>query len=295
MPTDIETIIQDSIDIMELATETLIQNYSNGANSVVDSVMKVISNEATKGVLNVSANERAVILSKITDAIIKGYQNAEIPKYVNEFIRSFDRIAKNSQRIQDILNGLDVPDSLTEPLIKTYAQTTKDLLLKAGVRVELDQPIKNIILANLTSGATLANAEKSLRQYIVSNSESIGHMESMASQVARDLIFQLDGNINAEIQREFELNALRYVGSLKTGTRKKLKSGKRSKTLTNESRPQCKRWVNMGVILLSDLQDEINWAYKNGSGMIKGTTVDNFIIYRGGWNCKHSAVPFLKK
>ena len=295
MPTDIESIIQDSIDFMESVSDTLVTRYSAGGDVVVDAVMKMLSSEATKGVLNVSASERAKILNKVSDAILKGYQKAEIPQSVNDFIRSFDRIAANSQKIQNILNGLDIPDSLTEPLITTYAGFTKDMLLKAGVSIDLEQPIKNIVLANLVSGATLNQAEKSLREFIASNAESVGKMESMASQVARDLTFQLNGAIDSAIQKEYEMNAIRFVGSIKPGTHKKLKNGKRSKSITNESRLQCKRMVSVGVILMSELPYWINFGYTQGSGMIKGTTPDNYLVYRNGWNCRHLAIPFIKK
>lgn len=294
MSLDIDTIIQESLDFMQKAADGLITNYSAAGEDVVNSVMKLLSDYSTKGKLDVTSSERIKILNRVSDAIIRGFKTSNVPTYVNEYIRSFDRMAQNTHRIQNILNGIDIPNSLTEPLIKTYADKTRTLLLNTGVSIELDEPIKSIILANLTGGASLANAEQSLRAYIVSNAESIGRLEAMSGQVARDLIFQLNGNIDAEIAKEFELNAIRYVGSLKPGVHRKLKNGKRSKSLTNESRPQCVRWVGQSIILLSDLQDELNWAYKNGSGMIKGTTVDNFTVYRGGYNCRHAAIPFKK-
>jgi len=73
------------------------------------------------------------------------------------------------------------------------------------------------------------------------------------------------------------LNAFQYIGSLVT-----------------DSRPQCERWIikKGGVLKYSELEKEISWAYSNGKGMIPGTNKDNFGTYRGGYNCKHSAVPF---
>jgi aminopeptidase N len=39
------------------------------------------------------------------------------------------------------------------------------------------------------------------------------------------------------------------------------------------------------------LQDEIDWADNNGTGMIPDTTPENFCQNRGGFNCRHIAYP----
>ena len=61
-----------------------------------------------------------------------------------------------------------------------------------------------------------------------------------------------------------------------------------------ESRPQCKRWTGMQKIAIEDLDKEIEWAYSNGKGMIPSTTIDNFYINRGGYNCRHMVIPLKK-
>jgi hypothetical protein len=48
----------------------------------------------------------------------------------------------------------------------------------------------------------------------------------------------------------------------------------------------------MGVIQTKDLPDEIAWMNANGTGAIPGTSPETFSIYRGGYNCRHSAIPF---
>jgi hypothetical protein len=86
---------------------------------------------------------------------------------------------------------------------------------------------------------------------------------------------QFDGQTNARIADEFGLDAFRYVGSL-----------------IDDSRPQCRRWIAKRVLQKSEMLNEINWAYNNGTGMISGTTPDNFAVFRGGYNCRHAAIPF---
>jgi hypothetical protein len=62
--------------------------------------------------------------------------------------------------------------------------------------------------------------------------------------------------------------------------------------LIEDSRSQCVRWVKKRILQKSELDSEISWANNNGSGMIAGTNKENFAVYRGGYNCRHSAIPF---
>ena len=87
--------------------------------------------------------------------------------------------------------------------------------------------------------------------------------------------------LNKTIAYKYGATALQYVGI------------EGDKSISADSRPQCIRWVNKGVLQFSELASEIEWAFANGSGMIPGTIIDNFMVNRGGWNCRHIAVAIL--
>ena len=87
-------------------------------------------------------------------------------------------------------------------------------------------------------------------------------------------MFQMQGAANQAIANEYELDGYAYVG-----------------TEVENTRPQCSRWIDKGFLYIKELQDEISWANTNGTGMIKGTTPSTFAIFRGGYNCRHEAIP----
>ena len=99
-------------------------------------------------------------------------------------------------------------------------------------------------------------------------------------QASRDALLQYDGVVNEAVRKVYKMDALLYVGSI-----------------VKDSRAQCERWVRetkngkLGLILFEDLQDEIDWADNNGTGMIPNTTPENFCQNRGGYNCRHIAYP----
>ena len=101
-------------------------------------------------------------------------------------------------------------------------------------------------------------------------------------QVARDALSQYDGTIQTVVRNRYDLQNIRYVGSIVKG-----------------SRGQCKKWTEMGLIPFEQLQAEIDWVearlgstYKGHriGGWIAGTTVDTFLMFRGGWRCRHRGV-----
>ena len=97
-------------------------------------------------------------------------------------------------------------------------------------------------------------------------------------QVATDALFQYDGALNEDIKKEFGFTKFRYLGSL-----------------VEDSRPFCEHMKSLGgVIDIEQLKIALDDFCPNGEpkkgkgdGMIKGTTVANFSINRGGYNCGH--------
>jgi hypothetical protein len=135
--------------------------------------------------------------------------------------------------------------------------------------------LRQELFKNIVAGTNSIDVEKAIRDFISGQGDKAGNLKRYVTQVSRDALNQYDGTINSRIAEEFGLDAFQYVGSL-----------------IEDSRPQCVRWTGKGVILKDQLEKEIGWAFTNGSGMIPGTNSENFAVFRGGYNCRHSAIPF---
>lgn len=117
-------------------------------------------------------------------------------------------------------------------------------------------------------------------------------MQSYVIQTSRDSVNQLQGQQMQSVANNIETIGYKYVGSL-----------------LNDSRGQCNHWIKdlKGFIPIEKLEDEIRLAYKNEKdklespvghkwgGLIKGTNKNNFLVNRGGWGCRHTAIPIRKK
>lgn len=217
------------------------------------------------------------LISGLNAVIAKAIQETDYPGKVINYISGFDQISKFNESVHKDLNDLTTKEleEFINPMQRQNVQITVDGLTGAGINTQFVEPLKQGIYKNIVAGSTIEDLDTYLQSFIQSDPERMGQLKRYSTQIARDALSQYDGQINARIAEEFGLDAFRYVGSL-----------------IEDSRPQCRRWVKKEVLLFDELQSELNWAYSNGTGMIPGTTPETFTVYRGGYNCRHQAIPF---
>ncbi|MFM9143021.1 MAG: hypothetical protein ACKOPP_03375, partial [Bacteroidota bacterium] len=259
------------------AETDLIDDFTGIENKIYNAVNRLAlkMNQSEGKILFDDENTQAV--NEINEVVRKAIQSSEYPTKVREYLRNFETIKEFNFDIHQDVNDLN-PDELNDlinPVQRGIVEQTLTNLTGAGINTNFSDPLREGIFKNIVAGTTISDLQIYLQSYINTNEERMGQLKKYVSQVSRDALNQFDGQVNSRIAEEFGLNAFRYVGSL-----------------IDDSRPQCIRWVGKEVLLYDELPNEISWAYSNGTGMIPGTTRDNFAVYRGGYNCRHSAIPF---
>lgn len=270
-------MVTRKIDGMTAAEKKFLATLDPVQQRIFRAVMAQVNDLATThGIIDFDASNAAQVneLNKIVRDTIK---KTAYSQNVADYLREFETISKYNTGIHEDLNALDPKEirKLINPIQKQMVDQTVEGLLGTGINTGFTDPMKEGIMANIASGVTKSQLEDSLRAYILANPDQVGAFTRYAGQIARDTLNQFDGQVNSRIMADFGLNAMRYVGSI-----------------IDDSRPQCIRWVGMGTLLVDELPQEIEWANANGSGMVKGTTPGNFATFRGGYNCRHSAIPF---
>ncbi len=202
-----------------------------------------------------------------------------INKEVSEFVKTFDDASKYTLGLQKTINGITVP---ANDILKRWRQysvsTTVENMVGNGLSSTYSKDIEKILGDAVFGGGSLSDVYKNIREYALTTDKRQGGLLTHFQQVSRDSVGQYTGGINRIVAKQYNLDALEYVGSL-----------------VKDSRKQCERWVGMETLLIKDLEKEIRWAENNGSGLIPGTNPDNFIINRGGYNCRHEAIPTRSK
>lgn len=275
---DVEDILSQGIKIFDNSESDLVNSIYGSEFLIYDELIQILNNvNVSNGKLQNNKAAQSFLLTLDTK-IYSALKNADYDKSVLRFTKSFDLIADNSKQIQSALNGINITNSQISPILNLEVNNTIDKLTGAGIAKDFVNPIRETLYRNILVGADIGSVEKTLKDYLISTPDADSNLVRYSRQVARDSMQQFDGTIQGNIGDELNLNAIRYVGSLK-----------------KDSRPQCERWIkkDAGILLIDDLNEEIKWAFEEGSGMIKGTDSENFYIFRGGWNCRHRAIATI--
>jgi len=216
-------------------------------------------------------------IAKITnemDAIIGKHYTPRIYEYLS----TYDIVDDRTIQLNKSYNELVISKSTLTPARKAVYDQAEYFLVD-GVADAYVQPTKYLLMQAVSGGFSLKEANSLLKQWntgqLTSGKLTSGRptprLQSYATQVARDSIYQYNGSINQIIGKEFDLDKFIYQGGL-----------------VRDSRPFCKHLVSLRRKI--DLDEVPPLLEKYPDGIIPGTTKKNFPIRRGGYNCQHLAM-----
>lgn len=271
-------------ELVDSKDETIASAFDDTLMAGFDSIENSIYNAVNKKIMEMNQEdgkikfdtENLLIISELLFIITNAIQKSRYPKNVASYSTYFETVKNYNIDIQSRVNDFD-RDSLDEILSVVQYQTinqTISNLTGQGINSYFADPLTQLIYKNIVSGSSMSKLQSVISTFIKSDEQRLGQFKKYVTQIARDALHQYDGAINARIASEFGLDVYEYVGSL-----------------IKDSRPQCVRWVGKKYLTRKELPREIAWAAANGTGLIPGTNADNFAIYRGGYNCRHTAVP----
>lgn len=241
---------------------------------ILAAIEELLSQFDTKGGKFVRGKDTDKLINGLKGTIDRIIQQSQFPSAVDGFLLNFDQLEENMQAIHQELNKIKVPSSLISKQKVWAIQAVTFNMKEAQVLLNFIDPVKRVLFNYVNSGSGLLEANKEMRRLVLGADKRNGLIERWIGHAARDAIYQYEGAVNTVIADKYGLERIRYVGSL-----------------VEDSRPQCKRWISKKFLKKSELSKEISWAKNNGSGMIPTTGPENFMVNRGGYNCRHSAYP----
>ena len=222
--------------------------------------------------------------SRLSGLIDEALNSSGYVSRINGYLTNFDQIYNNISATQKSLNSIDIDLKEITKFQEYTMQSSVEKLLRSGINENFTKPLNEALYKHIVLGGSIGDAEIILKNYILSEGSNLSVLQRYVSQVSRDALMQYDGAINSRIAQKFNMTARRYVGSI-----------------IKDSRGQCMKWTEMGILTDQQVIQEINWALQGGvykghkvSGMIEETTLATFNVYRGGYNCRHSAIPTLE-
>jgi len=266
--------------INDKALEILQKRFDKVEPKFVKQVVDWVEKFRTTSGNLVRSKENLARLGSFKTAINRFLEKAGYNAMVSGFLENFDEIGANTQLVQQELNGIAITKSFLNPFKRYAVNNVIAAMQGQGLNTDLVNPLKNELLIAVNQGSSLKDVVESVAGQLITTEARQGVLKRITLQASRDALLQYDGIVNEAVRKSYKMDALLYVGSI-----------------VKDSRAQCERWVRedkngkVGLILFEDLQNEINWAEDNGTGMIPNTTPENFCQNRGGYNCRHIAYP----
>lgn len=235
--------------------------------------------EDGKFVIGAPYAHRISALTREIERILESTYRPAITQYLN----AYSTLDQANATFQLSYNELEVNVSkLTAARQTVYSQAS--YYLNNALAEAYIQPAKYILMQQVTTGATIKDAQRILRSWdagklsdgrLASNRPS-PNLQRYSTQIARDSIYKANTAINEVIAREYGLDHFIYVGSL-----------------VEDSRALCRHIVNEDRIMSLDEMPALIKKYPQG--LYPNTTKENFINVVGGFSCGHIAVPVKKR
>jgi hypothetical protein len=282
----LDKLIQQSDELREKVITSLLERIPEYEKSILKKVLELLDEykaENGKFVIEKASRKKLLIIQQEIEAIMK---KAGYFKAANVYVADLKKLTDNTILLHEGFNKLELMRSSLTGIERIYIERAVNFLSEGGLNEHFVLPVTNIVNEAITFGYSIGTVRNSLKEFIVGNEDKSGKLKSYLTTTARDTVTQLQGAQHQTIANEFKMPYLRYVGGL-----------------LKDSRGQCVRWKQLEFLPVEQLQEELDMAYANQkaklespkghkwSGLIAGTTPENFLVRRGGWGCLHNAIP----
>jgi hypothetical protein len=273
----LSTLYSQKQSLIDKTVNTFVRDAKRSEGELSEAVFKLIRRYNNK---DLSILEKSQVINEIESKVYDILRKSDYKTSVQKFTSSLSKIQEFQKKTMLEATGIKGGKVRFNDLAKFAERSINDNFLGAGLEANVVQPLKQRISQNLIAGATNAELETVISDYFKTD-ESLGRLTRYVNSIATDALNNYAGLINNEYRKEYGLDKFRYVGSL-----------------IDDSRGQCRHWTSKDVITVEELETEIPVAIEGGflggfkcSGMKDWTNIDNFTIERGGYNCRHEAIP----
>ncbi|HZG00742.1 MAG TPA: hypothetical protein VEY71_07055 [Chitinophagales bacterium] len=204
---------------------------------------------------------------------------------VSEFAETFNAITKLHNGYFKALEATYKPFALLEEIKKQSITSTVESLTEAGIAANVTEAIQELLRRNITTGGTYEQLLKQLRDTVLTNDKGPGLLERYTRQVTTDALNQYSAQYNQAVSDDLGFEWYMYTGSNIETTREFCFHLTKKKYIHKSELAEIIKGNIDGHRCL------INKKTKLPRGMIDGTNVHNFKIYRGGWQCGHQLMP----
>lgn len=224
----------------------------------------------------------AQIRGQLEQAILS---NPAYVKSLKTYMGAFDDVkVLHTAYFDRVFNGYEASAMLTELSVQTAAATVTSLT-RGGLAANIIEPLQGLLRHNVTTSTKYSDLVEMMREFIEGNPDELGHISRYVKQTATDALHQFSSQYMDLAAQDLGLRWFQYDGDIIVKTRPFCKA------------MVLKRWyhrMEIPAMLRGEINDTpvpIDPDTGKPYAMYPATNKDNFNVYRGGYNCRHTPIP----
>jgi hypothetical protein len=276
---NIEDIILKAVEDFN---EGLESSQVNAYNKLLG-LVKELSLDSRGNIKKSAGNVK--VLRNISKAIEDTLLTDTYKKRVGKYLKSFDAVEAQQTLYFNVIKEGFKANPMLEAIKTQSIDNTIAALTESGLNQAFTQPVKDILIQNITTGGSYSTLTEQLREFVIGNEEIDGAFLRHTKAITTDAVKSYNATYNQSVSQDLGLQFYRYVGGLKDTSREFCEERNKKFFHIEEIRAWGRGEKCCGLSLP---------VKKNGSpywdGMKKGTNENNILINRGGWMCNHQYV-----
>ena len=292
------SLLDDKNKLLRNSTDNFLESIRKLERSIYSIVLSILDTLDTRSGRLINTDFNLTSMLRLSDQLEQAFQQSQLSQRVRNWVMDFDQIL-GLQREYWAANGapfnIDIDNLLSAEQQLTVNKLVRDLV-GPGISVNVIDGLQQKIQEGIVTGQRFDNLKGVVRNYIISTDEGNSQLQKYAGVVTRDAIHGFDGTINKVVSEEYNMEAFRYVGSLIEDSRLTCvglitapnRIGAKSGSIANPYRDLV---LEKGIYMQKDIPEIIRRS-RNNPGWNPSTTPETFFVYRGGYNCRHQAIPY---
>jgi hypothetical protein len=216
------------------------------------------------------------ISNRLESVILK---NPDYLQAVKSTAKGFNEITKIQDKVTtEAFGSANIAASLTEIKDISIDQVIADLT-ESGIKANVIDAIETTLIDNVKTGNSFSKMTSQIKDLLDNETTaSGGKLSAYSTQIVTDGLYQYAGNYDQLVGQAYKTKWYKYVGSE-----------------IDTTRPLCSALVEKKYIHESELKGivdgRVDGKQVSVAGQNPSTTSSNFIVYRGGYNCRHRMIP----
>jgi len=271
--------IQDSVNEFQQGIPAI-------QKQILNSVLNDLRRLDVRGGNIVISAKNITLIGQIRQKLLSVVLTDDYTESVKLYTKAFSEVNRlQNSYFRSVEEGFTPPD-FAKALQTQSVSTVVEDLTERGIAANVVAGIERILNTSITAGGSYAELAQQLTDHLTTNEKGDGALEKYTKQLTYDALNQSSAQYTQLVSSDLGLDWFVYSGSNLTTTRE-----------------FCIACVKKKYIHRSEFQDLLDGNFPEfraeGGTMYKGlpagmyaqTTVENFPVLRGGYQCGHMLRP----